>query len=64
MSLFYSTQRSTLVTTGGSSPSPTPKPDRNLFDSGGPMNGPVLLMPEGDCPVELPEQYHGLCYPH
>src|SRR5215208_1068738 len=36
------------------SPSRKPKPKRNLFDSGGPENGPVPLMPEGGCPAEFP----------
>jgi len=42
--------------------SPSRKPKRNLFDSGGPENGPVPLMPEGGCPVEFPVERAGLCY--
>ena len=70
MNLFYSTQHSTLVTNGGSSPSPTSSPspsptppDRNLFNSGGPSNGPVPLMADGGCPVEFPVQHNNLCFP-
>ena len=36
--------------------------DRNLFESGGPKNGPVPLMPGGGCPVEYPDQRGDLCY--
>jgi hypothetical protein len=60
----------TPVPPGGVNPSPTssasasatPQPDRNLFDSGGPENGPVPLMPDGGCPVEYPTQRGDLCY--
>jgi len=45
------------------SASPTPQPPRNLFGSGGPTNGPVPLMPDGECPVEFPVKHNGLCYP-
>src|SRR5919107_1851072 len=34
--------------------SPTPQPPRDLFNAGGPTNGPVPLMPDGGCPVEFP----------
>ncbi len=44
------------------SASPTPQPPRDLFNAGGPSNGPVPLMPDGDCPVEYPEKHNGLCY--
>jgi hypothetical protein len=44
------------------SPSRKPKPKRNLFDSGGPENGPVPLMPDGGCPAEFPVARAGLCY--
>jgi hypothetical protein len=44
------------------SPSRKPKPDRNLFDSGGPENGPVPLMPDHGCPAEFPVERAGLCY--
>jgi hypothetical protein len=43
-------------------PSPKPKAKRNLFDSGGPENGPVPLMPDGGCPVEYPAERDELCY--
>ena len=39
----------------------TPRPDRNLMNSGGPEYGPVPLMP-GGCPVEYPHQRGDLCY--
>jgi hypothetical protein len=42
--------------------SPTPQPPRDLFNAGGPSNGPVPLMPDGDCPVEYPDKHNGLCY--
>ena len=42
--------------------SPSRKPKRNLFDSGGPENSPVPLMPEGGCPAEFPVERAGLCY--
>jgi hypothetical protein len=42
------------------SPSRQPKP--NLFDSGGPENGPVPLMPDGGCPTEFSVERDGLCY--
>jgi hypothetical protein len=38
------------------------KPKRNLFDSGGPENGPVPLMADGGCPAEFPVERAGLCY--
>ena len=47
----------------------TPRPPRgntgkdDLFNTGGPLNGPVPLMPDGGCPVEYPVQHEGLCYP-
>ena len=43
-------------------PSRKPKPKRNLFDSGGPENGPVPLMADGGCPAEFPVERAGLCY--
>jgi hypothetical protein len=47
------------------SPSPKPQPNPKLFNSGGPTNGPVPLMPDGSCPVEFPvKAQDGLCYPH
>jgi hypothetical protein len=44
------------------SPSRKPKPDHNLFDSGGPENGPVPLMSDDGCPAEFPVERAGLCY--
>jgi hypothetical protein len=34
----------------------------DLFESGGPENGPVPLMPDGGCPAEYPAKRDGLCY--
>jgi endonuclease YncB( thermonuclease family) len=34
----------------------------NLFNAGGPENGPVPLMPDGGCPVEYPVERDDLCY--
>jgi len=45
------------------SASPRPQKNQDLFNSGGPANGPVPLMPDGGCPVEFPVQHNGLCYP-
>jgi hypothetical protein len=45
------------------SASPTPQPPRDLFNAGGPTNGPVPLMPDGGCPEEYPVKHDGLCYP-
>jgi hypothetical protein len=45
------------------SASPNPEPPRDLFNAGGPSNGPVPLMPDGDCPVEFPVQQNRRCYP-
>lgn len=45
------------------SASPKPQTPRDLFNSGGPSDGPVPLMRDGDCPVEFPVKQNGLCYP-
>ena len=49
-------------TPASDSPSSKPQPKRNLFDSGGPENGPVPRMPDGGCPAEFPVERAGLCY--
>lgn len=41
---------------------PKSKPERNLFESGGPTSGPLPLMPNGGCPQEFPEQRGKACY--
>ena len=41
---------------------PKSKPERNLFESGGPTSGPLPLMPNGECPQEFPEQRGKACY--
>ena len=52
------------ASSNNASASPKPQPTQNnLFNSGGPTNGPVPLMPDGGCPVEFPVQHNGLCYP-
>ncbi len=61
---------SPTTTTGTSSPSPTassPSPAAtsgggNLFNAGGPAEGPVPLMPDGKCPSEYPVLKDGACY--
>jgi hypothetical protein len=46
-----------------SSASASPQPrNEDLFDSGGPTEGPVPLMPDGGCPLEYPVKHAGLCY--
>jgi hypothetical protein len=42
-------------------PSPTPDP-RRTFDSGGPVRGPVPLMPGGGCPKEYPVKRGDACF--
>jgi hypothetical protein len=49
-------------TPSSDSPPRKPKPKRDLFDSGGPENGPVPLMPNGGCPAEFSVERAGLCY--
>ena len=52
-------------TTPEPTPSPgptTPQPNPNLLDAGGPENGPVPLMPDGECPAEFPIARDTLCY--
>jgi len=51
------------------SPQPTadggnPLLDRfgNLLDAGGPISGPLPLMPDGGCPREFPTKRDGACY--
>ena len=41
---------------------PRPQATHNLFDSGGPTDGPVPLMADGGCPVEFPVKHSGLCH--
>jgi hypothetical protein len=41
---------------------PKPQKTHNLFDSGGPTNGPVPLMADGGCPAEFPVKHNGLCH--
>jgi hypothetical protein len=42
--------------------SPAPKPNRDLFDAGGPTVGPAPLMPGGGCPKEYPIKRADACY--
>jgi hypothetical protein len=34
----------------------------NLLEAGGPLSGPVPLMPDGDCPREYPVEKDGSCH--
>lgn len=45
------------------SASPKPKKNDDLLKSGGPMDGPAPLMPDGGCPAEFPVKRDGACYP-
>jgi hypothetical protein len=47
---------------GSASAPPKPQKTHKLFASGGSTNGPVPLMPNGDCPVEFPVKHNGLCH--
>jgi hypothetical protein len=47
--------------TGGGGPIPG-NPPGGLLNFGGPENGPVPLMPDGECPVEYPVQRGEVCY--
>src|ERR671913_2467636 len=57
-----SASASAPANTPASTPAPAspsrkqPKPDRNLFESGGPTSGPLPLMPNGGCPREFQVQ--------
>ena len=42
--------------------SQSPSPNADLFEAGGPSNGPVPLMPGGECPFEYPVERGGACY--
>jgi hypothetical protein len=42
---------------------PAPPPDSGtLFKAGGPITGPMPLIPSGKCPKESPEKRYGACY--
>lgn len=43
-------------------PSPQPKTPSTALKSGGVADGPVPLMPGGECPKEFPNQRAGACY--
>ncbi len=61
-----STASPTATSSPTSTASPTPTSeqyDRNLFNAGGPADGPVPLMPDGSCPSEYPVKQNGACYP-
>jgi hypothetical protein len=49
-------------TPASGSQQPKSKPERDLFESGGPTSGPLPLMPNGRCPREFPEQRGKACY--
>lgn len=41
---------------------PPPPPSVPLFKTAGPEDGPVPLMPDGECPKEFPAKRGGACY--
>lgn len=44
-------------------PSPSPAPGGGtLMNAGGPVVGPVPLMPNGECPAEFPVRNGGSCF--
>jgi hypothetical protein len=43
-------------------PQPTPPERETLMNAGGPIKGPVPLMPDGSCPPEYPVKQNGACY--
>jgi hypothetical protein len=47
---------------GGDSTIPAPPRDETLMDAGGPENGPVPLMPNGECPKEFPVKRGAACH--
>ena len=51
-----------VTTTGGTTTGPLDGGNQDLFNSGGPENGPVPLMPDGGCPAEYPVERADLCY--
>jgi hypothetical protein len=51
-----------LTTTTTTTTSQSPPPNADLFEAGGPLNGPVPLMPGGECPSEYPVKRDGACY--
>jgi hypothetical protein len=51
---------------GGTTSAPATQPDQqpaDLFNAGGPTDGPVPPMPDGSCPAEFPVKQSGACYP-
>jgi hypothetical protein len=45
-------------------PAPTPQPNPGpLLEAGGPVAGPVPLMPDGSCPAAYPVKQAAACYP-
>ena len=53
---------SSSAASGSASAPPKPQKTHKLFASGGSTEGPVPLMPNGDCPVEFPEKHNSLCH--
>ena len=58
----YGTNTANNASPSSASPKPRPRQTHDLLDAGGPTNGPVPLMPDGDCPAEFPAKHAGLCY--
>ncbi len=53
----------TSTTPATASPSPSsPSPRDRMLESGGPADGPVPLMPGGECPSEYPVRKDGACF--
>ena len=42
--------------------SPPPSPPGSIFNAGGPEDGPVPVMPSGNCPKEFPMKQGEACY--
>jgi endonuclease YncB( thermonuclease family) len=65
------TEATTPATTPAPAPSPPPerlnRPERprergSLMNAGGPSEGPVPVMTDGECPKEYPDEHSGACY--
>src|SRR5918998_708918 len=53
---------SSSTASGSASAPPKPQKTHKLFASGGSINGPIPLMPNGSCPVEFPVKQNRLCH--
>ncbi|CAN5777066.1 hypothetical protein BH18ACT11_BH18ACT11_18020 [soil metagenome] len=57
-----STASPSSASPSSASPSSRPRKTQDLLDAGGPANGPVPLMADGNCPAEFPVKHEALCY--